>query len=387
MRPPIRVLHWIGSLFLGGEQRYLVRVANRLDPERFQQTIAYAWGDDIRGEVRPEVRCVRLLDRPRSSRVGESPMMLDFLRLSRGADLVTTHSPGVWQILASAIGKASGLPVIHTIQRTTGLHCRTEDIIIRSPALRKVAYSLTDRFVGLSEYYKWDQATRWKIPEGKIALNYIGVDLAELRASQEVRDGARRELGYGEGDLVFGIIARQSEEKGIPRALRGFAAIHAQAPSARMLLVGDGPIRRQNEQLAAELGLGETANFVGARADATRLMQACDVILQATRSPHNGIASIEAMAVSKPIVTLVDNDEERRMAADTCAAGDDGNGFLLATTDYAEGAARIAAALREPGRIAAMGRRSRLIAEEKFDIDRHVERLAALYESVAGARG
>ncbi len=382
-RPPLRVLHWIGSLSLGGEQRYLVRVANRLDPARFRQTIAYGWGDDIRDEVRPEVRCVRLLDRPRPSRLAESPMMLAFLKLAQDADLISTQSPGVWQLLASAIGKAKGVPVVHTIQRTTGLHCRTEDVIIRSRALRRAAYSLTDRFVGLSEYYKWDQATRWGIPDEKIALNYIGVDLQELRASQEIRDDARRELGYGEGDIVFGIIARQAAEKGIPRALRGFARIHARVPQARMLLVGDGPTRAENERLAGELGVAAEAHFAGARADATRLMQACDVVVQATRSPHNGIASIEAMALSKPIVTVVDNDEERRMAADTCVEGESGNGFLLATTDYEEGAARVAAALRDPGRLEAMGRTSRRMAEEKFDIDSHVERLAALYESLA----
>lgn len=385
-RSPIHVLHWIGSLSLGGEQRYLVRVANRLDPARFRQTIAYGWGDDIRGEVRPEVRVVQLLDRPRPSRVAESPMMLAFGRLARDADLITTQSPGVWQLLASTIGKAAGVPVVHTIQRTTGLHCRTEDVILKSRVLRTVAYSLTDRFVGLSEYYKWDQATKWGIPADKIALNYIGVDLKELRASREIRDDARRELGYRDDEIVFGIIARQAREKGIPRALRGFARIHGLAPAARMLLVGDGPTRAENEQLARELGVADVATFVGARADATRLMQACDVILQATRSPHNGIASIEAMAVSKPIVTLVDNDEERRMAADTCAEGEGGNGFLLATTDYDEGAARIAAALRDPGRLEAMGRASRRIAEAKFDIDRHVERLASMYEDLAGRR-
>lgn len=381
LRPPIRILHWIFSLSLGGEQRYLARIANRLDPARFRQTIAYAWGDELLTEIRSEVRCVRLLARPPGSKLADWHMMLAFRRLARDADLISTQSPGIWQLASSTIGKAAGLPVVHTIQRTTGLHSRTEDVIMRSRALQRIAYSITDRFVGLSGYYTWDQRTRWGIPSEKIVLNYMGVDLQELRADEGLRCEARRELGYGPGDVVFGLVARQVAEKGITRAINGFAKIHSHLPAARLLLVGDGPIRPASERLAGELGVASAASFVGARPDATRLMQACDVIVQATRSPHNGISSIEGMALSKPIVTVVGDAEERRMAADTCVDGQ--NGFLLSTADFDAGAVRIAATSRDPARLLALGKESRRMAETMFDINRHVDKLAELYEALA----
>jgi glycosyltransferase involved in cell wall biosynthesis len=384
---PLHVVHWVGSLGLGGEQTYLVRIANRLDRTRFRQTIAFLHDDSLGGEVASDVELVRVLDsRPARLDLRAWPKLVTALlpRL-RTADVLATQSPGVWQLAVSAMARPLGVPVVHTIQRTTGLHSATEDLLIRHRTLGRIAYGLTDRFVGLSDYYKRDQETRWHIPAAKTVLNYMGVDLDALKPDLDAARQARRELGYRDDELVFGLVARQSPEKGVARTLRGFAHLRRELPQARLLLIGDGPERSRNEALASELSLGDVVHFAGARRDATRLMQGCDVIVQATRSPHNGISSIEGMAIGKPILTVVDGLEEERMAEDTCREGD--NGAFMRTADYAGSAVLLAALFGDGVARRRMGEASRRTAERLFDLDAHVRRLEAIYLSVAVRKG
>jgi glycosyltransferase involved in cell wall biosynthesis len=379
---PVRLLHWIGSLDLGGEQRYLARIANRLDPAEFEQTVVYAFGSTLRDEFAPHVRLCTVLGRkPNGLRLRDWDLTREIWRVlrDRRVELCATQSPGIGQLAASLAAKARRLPVVHTIQRAFGLRSRTESVIIENPALRRLAYSLTDRFVGLSSYYLEDQRTRWKIPAQKLVLNYMGVDLDEYRPDEGARADARRELGFGPETPVLGLVARHSPEKGVGRALTGFAAVHARVPGARLLLVGDGPSRAAHVEQVKSSGLERAVIFAGARRDTARLVNGCDVMLQATYNPLNGISSIEAMAIGKPVVTVVDSIDEEEMAADTCVEGE--NGLFLRTGRIEESAEKLAAILVDRAALDAMGIASRSMAS-RFDIRRHVAELARLYRSL-----
>jgi glycosyltransferase involved in cell wall biosynthesis len=379
----IRVLHCVGSLEVGGEERYVARITSRMDPARFEQIVAYAHGDRIRGEFAPGVELVEVLGhRPRASRVRDWALLPEFYALIRRqrVDVVATQSPGIWQIAASMAAKACRLPVVHTIQRAYGLRSRTEDHIIRSGLLRRALYAMVDRFVALSSYYLEDQATRWQIPRSKLWLNYMGVDLSEYCPDPEAGRGARAELGLPADAPVLGLVARHRSEKGLARAIAAFARVHDLLPAARLLLVGDGPTRKEHEADVAERGLRAAVMFAGARLDTARMMNACDAIVQATYNPLNGISSIEAMAAGRPIVTIVDNEDEAAMAHDTCV--DDENGHLFRTDRSADCAAKLARLLADRDALGAMGAQSRRMAT-RFDIRRHVTALEEMYAALA----
>ncbi|MSP15053.1 MAG: glycosyltransferase [Myxococcales bacterium] len=387
MTRPIRVLHVIASLEMGGEQRYLVRLANRLDPAVFEQLVVYSGEDALRREFGPQVRfrtlgaAVPTVRHPADLRA--VPRMARLLRAEQ-IDVVTTHGSGLPVLAAKAAAFVTGRPVIHTIQRPYGNRSRTEDLTIRFAPLRRLVYGITDRYVALGSYYADDQITRWKIPRDKIVLNYIGLDLEEFQVGAETRGEVRRELGLPDAAPIVGIVARQVPVKGIARGLRVFAALLARMPQARLLNVGDGPQRVAFEVLARELGIAHAVLFAGSRPDSTRLMSACDIVLQTTHNPLNGISSIEAMAVGRPIATIVDSEDEERMAVDTCDEAR--NGCFVRTFELERAVDALAAALADPARLERMGQESRRMAEERFELGRHVAALAALYRELAGRR-
>ena len=89
-------------------------------------------------------------------------------------------------------------------------------------------------------------------PAERIATHYLGVDLDRFRAADRPR----------EPGLILHV-GRLVEKKGTAVLLQAFAAVRANRPAARLLVIGDGPERPALEQRAASLGLASAVSFAG----------------------------------------------------------------------------------------------------------------------------
>ncbi|CCB66354.1 glycosyltransferase [Hyphomicrobium sp. MC1] len=102
---------------------------------------------------------------------------------------------------------------------------------------------------------------------------------------------------------VIGMVARLNEIKDHATLLHAFAYLRGRHVEAELLLVGDGPLRRQLEEQAKRLGISMQTRFVGERVDVLDLLGGIDVYaFSTTRAEGFGIALIEAMAAGIPIV-------------------------------------------------------------------------------------
>jgi glycosyltransferase involved in cell wall biosynthesis len=92
--------------------------------------------------------------------------------------------------------------------------------------------------------------------------------------------------------------------KDIPTLLRGFADFHAQRSHSRLIIVGDGPLRRQLEELAKQLGIAEAVKFHGeaAREEVYRVLRQLDVAVVSSKSEGFCNAMVEAMFAGKAVV-------------------------------------------------------------------------------------
>jgi colanic acid/amylovoran biosynthesis glycosyltransferase len=73
----------------------------------------------------------------------------------------------------------------------------------------------------------------------------------------------RRRTPYPGGGVVLAV-GRLVEKKGFADLVRAAALIGAEGPLERVLIVGDGPLREELEQLVEQLDLGKTVDLVGA---------------------------------------------------------------------------------------------------------------------------
>jgi glycosyltransferase involved in cell wall biosynthesis len=76
----------------------------------------------------------------------------------------------------------------------------------------------------------------------------------------------------------------------------------AEIPAAELLLVGDGPMRPQVEELARTLNMADRVTFLGRRSDIPGLLKASDIFVHSSSFDGFGIAACEAMAAGLPVV-------------------------------------------------------------------------------------
>lgn len=126
-----------------------------------------------------------------------------------------------------------------------------------------------------------------------------GVDLQLFNPGR--RDSAlRSEWGASDKDLVVMIVSRIAPEKNLGLAIEAFERIRANQPTARMVCVGDGPIREALMRRHPEV------RFVGTKHDVelARHYASADLFLFPSLTETFGNVVSEALASGLPVVTF-----------------------------------------------------------------------------------
>jgi glycosyltransferase involved in cell wall biosynthesis len=218
------------------------------------------------------------------------------------------------------------------------------------------------------------------IPPERITVIERGRDPERLgRPSPARRARARRAVGLRDGEVLLLNVGRQEFQKGQEHLLEAFAALAERRPRLRLLVAGrKGHATPRLEAAVRRLGLDGAVRFLGHREDVPELLAAADVFVFPSLYEGLGGALIEAMALGLPIVAsdlpaIREVVEEGR------------NAILVPPASPSELAQAIDSLVDDPSRRAAMGARSREIFEERFTLERSVERMVELYRRVARA--
>lgn len=154
---------------------------------------------------------------------------------------------------------------------------------------------------------------------------------------------------HGERPVVL-FIGRLESRSGLDRLLRAWPRIF-RAVQARLVVIGDGPARHENEALAREVGADVV--FAGARhADRPDWFASADLLVCPTTIASFGVTLLEGMAAGLPVVAS-DIDGFREVLTD----GREGR--LVDTNDLTAFSDAIIDLLKNPftrGQMAAAGR-------------------------------
>ena len=130
----------------------------------------------------------------------------------------------------------------------------------------------------------------------RCSLHYCGIDSVSFSEVAENRARVRRELGLFHSAPVVGHVGRFSEPKNHDFLLQVFAEFVTLHPDARLLLVGDGPLRATIEARAGEKGVGDCVLFVGSRFSVPQAMMAMDVFVFPSLYESLPLVVLEAQA-------------------------------------------------------------------------------------------
>lgn len=184
---------------------------------------------------------------------------------------------------------------------------------LRGPDLKKKKIkvfidNLTARFcydghIAVSQNVKDVFVRREKYPAKKITVINNGLDLRAAKSMQKInRLAVRNELRLTSKNIVIGTLGRLYLEKNQQFLLRTFVLLLNKLPEARLLLVGDGPARKELEHLAVKLDIYDRVIFIGWQSDVYRYLKALDIyVLPSLYEGHSG-SILQAWACCLPVV-------------------------------------------------------------------------------------
>jgi glycosyltransferase involved in cell wall biosynthesis len=202
-------------------------------------------------------------------------------------------------------------------------------------------------------------------PDHKLRNLPIPVDLDVAQqidpAFREQADAMRRSYAPA-GETIFLCAGRLSPEKGYEVAFQAFARVLSQSTPKRpvLLLAGDGPMRRELQEVVAGLGLTEQVKFLGwcQHEQMKLLFYLSDVLVHPSIWDKFPVAILEAMAWGLPVLA----SDQTMSAVDRVRPGE--SGFIHRVGDSAALADHILYFLNDPAQIAIMGARARQTAEQ-----------------------
>ncbi|MCL2204607.1 MAG: glycosyltransferase [Defluviitaleaceae bacterium] len=114
---------------------------------------------------------------------------------------------------------------------------------------------------------------------------------------------ARAEVGLAADDKVVAVIGRVAREKNIDVLVAMMPRLLLRIPKARLLIVGDGPARRELEAQARGLGVSHAVIFAGFRpwTEIAKYYRLGHVFATASTSETQGLTYAEAMAARIPV--------------------------------------------------------------------------------------
>lgn len=136
------------------------------------------------------------------------------------------------------------------------------------------------------------------ISEEQIRVAYVGIDASELKQDfqKEDRTAIRRELGFGEDEIVLCNVARLEPDKRTLDLLDLFAKVRQQKPF-RLLIVGQGRLRPEIDQKIRDCGLEGEVTILDRvpYQDMWRIYVAADYYLNLSKVEIFGMAIMEAV--------------------------------------------------------------------------------------------
>ncbi len=289
-------------------------------------------------------------------------------------DIVHTHTPRAILMLRLALGR----------RRHQQLHLATKHIL-NFPGDRKwgLLYSLVDRLLLYSPDHLIAVSGRVYreitvcpgLDSRRVSMIRNAVDASPYNVPDQ-RDSCRAEFGLPPESLVIGSTGRVEKQKRYDLFIRGFSSVLSRHPQARLMIVGDGTLRKELEQLAVAEGLSHAVIWPGFRSDIPRLLAAMDIYVQSSANEGLSLSILEAMAAGKPVI-ITDVGGARELVEDGKT------GLLIPPGSASVIAESILALMGNPARMSEIARAGREYVVQEFGLMRMMESYCGLYRTLA----
>jgi glycosyltransferase involved in cell wall biosynthesis len=300
----------------------------------------------------------------------DGALLRNLIKYIRENSIDIIHSQNACALYAGLAGLLTGVPVIHTDHGRLVPDKRSvvwEDWLA-SHCIRAI--------VGVSEELTAYLNSRVGISAKKLKTIVNGVNTDRfIPVTRERKDVLRAQNGLAPDDLVLGTVCRFDPIKNLPFMISSMPEIVKQVPTAKLVIVGEGPIRQDLEEIIRALGMTRYITVWPRREDIEDVMPQFDLYVCTSVSEGTSMTILEAMACGLPVVASA--------VGGNCSLIDSSNGVLFSLNDVQAYVSNVVSLLLNPARMDSMGAESRIRAERLYPLSRTLQQYEALYARCA----
>ncbi len=300
---PIHIVHLLYRFAIGGLENVVVQLINDLPHDRFRHTVVALTDADpafVTRLARHDVEIIEL-HKPPGQPFRLYPRMFRLLRRLR-PDVF--HSLNLAALEFTPVAMAAGVP--RRIHAEHGWDAHDPNgSNVHYQRIRRFYRRFVHHYIAVSQDLYDYLGRKIGIPADRRSLIANGVDTESFKPSTAPTGIAGCPFEPGQYWLA-GTVGRMQTVKNQPALARGFVRFLQQHPAAaeraRLVMIGDGPLKPEVERILDEAAIRQFAWLPGARGDIADVLRMLDCFVLPSEAEGTSCTLQEAMACGVPAI-------------------------------------------------------------------------------------
>lgn len=288
----MKVLQVINSLNTGGAEKLVLESIMRYNKKGFVVDLLLLNGDEypFLKELK-EYECCTVFSLGNGS-VYNPLLIFKIIPFLKKYDLLHVHLfPSLYWVAIAKLISFSKKKIIYTEHNTNNK--RRNSKIFKS--IDKIIYGQYSKIITIAEEVDINLKKHLGFSKSRFELINNGVDTGQYKNAVPYS----KTTFFSEKDILLIQVSSFRAQKDQPTLIKSLKKLPS---NVKLLLVGDGPLRNDCENLVKKLKLEDCVKFLGIRMDVPKLLKTADIVVLSSHHEGLSLSSIEAMASGKPFV-------------------------------------------------------------------------------------
>ncbi len=308
MKKPIRVLHIIGAMNRGGAETFLMELYRHIDRTKVQfDYLVYNYSNKP-GVFDEEIKSLGGKIYNAKCKFYRNPIsycreLKMFFKEHPEYKIVHSHQ-NVMSGYSLSVAKKTTNPLTIAHSHTTSFATDFFHKVVKCIG-RRLLRKNADVYFGCSKDAVFEISKRQPDNEKMFVINNA-INIQKFSFNAKERHIWRENLCCNDDTFVMGNVARFTNEKNHKHLIYLFSDVISKKDDSLLVLVGDGPMREEIEELTKKIGIYEKVKFLGVRSDVQNIINSFDAFVMPSLHEGLGIVFIEAQANGLPCIMSAD---------------------------------------------------------------------------------
>lgn len=368
------IVHVVYSFSIGGLENVIVQLINRLPPQRYEHTVmSLTTISDFKNRIHTDNVRFMALDKQPGHAIPLYPKIFRTLR-ELSPDVVHTCNLAGLEIVPLAW--LAGVPLrVHAEHGWDAHDTRGERV--KYQRIRKLYRPFVSRYVSVSDDLDRYLDVRIGVPARRRTLIENGVDTETFTPSTGDVSAVVGCPFDPRQHWMVGTVGRLQTVKNQPLLAHAFVKLLQRYPDmaghARLVIVGEGPLRAEVERILRDANLLHLAWLPGARADVADVLRTLGVFVLPSQAEGTSCTLQEAMATALPVIATAVGGTPRLIEHGV-------SGWLVPSEDVDALVNALLHCFAEKGLAIQAGQKARRMVETQYGLKSMVDRYTQLFE-------